>query len=193
MVFNPKDIPSLITHLPQSVGDLVKHEDKALIESAAPLLLDAKPIAPPRGSPPKISIGKEADMGAGRDRQNMELLVHDWLHNLPDYDPEHEPVQRLIDHWQRVLKEQPKRLAEAQQAYWNTEEGKLFWHEMLKNHPHAMKVDAFHAIWQEWERAAGVHPTPLPPDLESMRQQQQWRDLVIRSRMHGLTTWLYQR
>jgi hypothetical protein len=188
---------TLLHHLPHSVDDLLHHEDKELVKAGimgftvkAPLdrqkhhlILPDKIIAPPTAPSGEISIEKDIDPSVSRSQQNIGLLIHDYLHKLPVYEPNSKEAALLLEHWRKILVEQPQRLAQAKTTYWHSEKAKEFWQERIRR----TKPD--HIIYMEdWEHSAGA-PAPHPSTLGA-RQEKQWQDLVIRNRLHNLTEYL---
>lgn len=197
------ELPSLLHHLPEALHDLLTHEDRELVKAA---LHDIRPpahadavrhrlILPDAvrnaadATPSESSIEKTMDAGVLRAEQNLHLLAQDYLAMLPDYQASSAYAEKLIEHWHRILLEQPKRLSEVQMAHHKSERTREFWAERLKQHasgkdadPHMLSI-----IMENWQRAdtPASHPHTL-----GARQTRQWQDLVIRNRLHLLT--LYQ-
>ncbi len=178
--------PSLLHHLPHSVTDLLHREDKQLVDVGIGGFTVAVPkedqkhklIIPE--APDIVAIEKAIDPAVARSQQNMELLIHDYLHTLPVYVPSSKAAEQLLEHWRKIMLEQPQRIAEAKEAFWNSEKAKAYWQERLKHiHPD-------HIVYQgDWELAAGT-PVP-PPEIQSAMQQKKWQDLVIRQRLSAVT------
>lgn len=117
------ELPSLLHHLPEALHNLLTHEDKDLVKAA---LYDINPSAhadtvrhrlilpdamhdESEGAPSEGSIEKTMDAGVLRAEQNLHLLAHDYLAMLPDYKASSAYAEQLIEHWHRILLEQPKR------------------------------------------------------------------------------------
>lgn len=175
--------PSLVTHLPHSLHDLITHEDATLIADT-----ETKLIAPPTRRPPDattggIDIARLADPELNRNMQNMQLLVADWLHNLPYFDPDHAPTKRLVEHWQQVIRSQPERLASAQ-SFWGNEKTRRFWQEMLARQQGGEQ--GLDVTFDDWQKSAGTHTIPHPLHLDRSTEKQ-WQDLVLRTRLHYMS------
>ena len=174
------DALSLFHHLPHSYHDLLHHEDKALVKAGASGLVRTSDAAP------LIGIEKSIDASIDRNQQNFELLVNDYLRQLPHYVPETEQAEQLLKHWRAILQEQPRRLAEAHLDSLNSEHARKFWHEHL-SHYHTdlgITADHFPEAMIDWERAAG---SPMPPvKVQGLIKSKQWQELVLRQRLHNL-------
>jgi hypothetical protein len=182
------EIPGLIAHLPGAVHDLMRHEDQSLVGKGRPGF-QARPAAnAPQESEPGLAIGKALDPRALREAVNLRLLVHDYLHDLPHYEAHSDHAEALLAHWQKILQEQPRRLAEAPQSFWKSPRAREYWHAHLKHHqPDFVPGDeGFLRAWDDWERSAGT-PAILHPSQYGRSNGKQWQDLVIRTRLHHLT------
>lgn len=184
------DLHALLHHLPQRLADLQRHEDTALVTAG---MHDFTARAPAEGQIHRlllpqdasgIGLGKEMDPAVSRSQQNMGLLVQDYLHSLPVYAPRSREAEALLEHWRRLLLEQPERLAQAKTSFWGTPQAKAFWQERVR------RIRPDHVLYMDddWERAAAV-PAPHPA-APGAWQETQWRDLVIRNRLHHLQQYL---
>lgn len=200
MQWHLPDIPLLFHHLPHAVADLQKREDPRLVAAGIGQL---KPVAPKLAvkhrlilphddaSPATIAIEKDINPSFARSEQNLGLLLHDYLHTLPEYTPSGKDAEALLEHWRVLLTEQPQRLAEAHLELWNTDHAKHFWQDRLKLHPLEHEAAPHVPMPFDWERTAGA-PAPDISQLGQLKVQQ-WRDLIIRNRMAALTEYLYMR
>ena len=176
---------SIFHHLPRSLGDLLRHEDKNLLKAGLPgLVIETK------ASTSRSAIEKDIDPAISRSQQNFSLLITDYLHTLPVYSSENEQTDALLAHWRKILLEQPQRLAESHMDSWNNERSRSFWHERLKCYKTDCGItsDYFPTTIDDWERSAGsVVP---PPEFLKAMQSKQWQDLVIRQRIHTLDLYI---
>jgi hypothetical protein len=86
---------SIFHHFPHSVGDLLHHENPEMVKAGLPgLILANKSTATPpliasgTSSSPRIALEKDIDPAISRSEQNFGLLIHDYLHTLPEYKAE---------------------------------------------------------------------------------------------------------
>jgi hypothetical protein len=169
------ELSSLFHHLPHSVAELLHHEDPAIVKAG---IMDF--VVQPPASSGVIAIEKDIDPAVSRSQQNMELLLRDYLHTLPVFVPNSKAAEQLLEHWRKIMLDQPQRIAEAKESFWHSEKAKAYWQERLKH------VAPDHVIYQgEWELAAGT-PIP-PPEIMNLMEQKKWRDLVIQQRLHVVT------
>jgi|GEM_PF-2077450 len=191
MHWHLREALALFHHMPHSLGDLLHHEDKALVKAGAAGII-AQPsgirhslILPDSGADaaPRIAIEKDIDPGVSRSEQNLGLLIQDYLHSLPEYSAHTMEGEALLQHWRKILLEQPQRLAEAHMDSWNNERSRLFWKERLSHQASHLDDQIIHPV-DDWERSAGtlVPPTRILGLIDSRR----WQDLVIRQRLHNL-------
>ena len=175
------DTLSIFHHLPRSLGDLMHHEDKELLKAGASGLRIKEST-----SSPKIAIEKDIDPAISRSQQNFGLLVHDYLSAVPEYASETAQGEALLEHWRKILLEQPQRLAEAHLDSWNNERSRHFWHERLHHYKtdFGIAADHFPTAIDDWERSAGS----VVPDMKTLgvMKTKQWQDFVIRQRIHNL-------
>ena len=173
-------------HFPHSIGDLLHHENKALVKAGIPGLM-IKPATA------VSAIEKDIDPAISRSQQNFGLLIRDYLHTLPEYTSETKPADALLEHWRKILLEQPQRLAEAHMHSWNNERSRGFWHERLSHYKtdFGISADHFPTAMDDWERSAGS-VIPTPKALSAMKTKQ-WQDLVIRQRIHKLDLFIMDR
>lgn len=204
MKWQLEELPVLFAHLPQAVHDLIRHEDPALVAAGkvafsptppteeqrhvVPDLMGAKvsSIVPAAvGDVPDVSLEKTLDPLSQRAAQNMGLLLHDYLYHLPSYRTETQEGEKLLEHWRKILQEQPQRLAEARLSNWNDPKVREFWKHRLEKFrtDFGIPVDAF-PEWEEWQRLAGTQAQAIPPEKLAAAKARQWQDLVIRSRLH---------
>lgn len=214
MKWHLEDIPSLLAHLPHAVHDLMHHEDKLLVSDAKkalrPVAMENMPrhsviggsnvpipaptvIRDAQREAPSVTIEKTMDPFTQRSAQNMELLIHDYMYHLPSYEAGSHEGEKLLEHWRKIIQEQPHRLAVAKSSYWNTPEAKAFWRQHLSTYRTDMGItaDAF-PEWADWQRMAGVHINDANREMRNPAQfsaakARQWQDLVIRSRLHQIT------
>jgi hypothetical protein len=177
------DALHLFHHVPHALGDLLHHEDAALVSAGVAGL---RRVPPEGTASPGIGIEKNMDPGVARSEQNVGLLVRDYVRTLPGYVAESEPSAALLEHWRTLLLEQPQRLAEAHLASWNSDRSRAFWHERLSHYRTdcGISSDTFPNALDDWERAAGTVPPPLAT-LGTLKSKQ-WQDLLIAQRMHLL-------
>lgn len=166
-------------HYPHALHDLMHHEDKTLLQKGA------KGISATRPSN-SIDIEKNIDPGIARSEQNLGLLIQDYLKTLPEYTSETHQSEALIEHWRKLLTEQPRRLAEAHLESWNNEKSRHFWHERLQHYhtDFGIKADHFPNAIDDWERSAGTFSPPA--HAQGPIKTKQWEDLLIRQRIHLL-------
>ncbi|MEK6746528.1 MAG: hypothetical protein AABY33_05810 [Pseudomonadota bacterium] len=180
-----EDIPLLIHNLPRALHDLMQHEDKSLVNKGVKTILKTQP--------PLVSIEKTLDPMAQRSAQNIGLLLHDYLQQLPSFDVSHAEGEKLLEHWREIMIEQPQRLATAHQSHWHDESSKAFWHDKIASHhtDFGITSDSFPDAWDDWQRASGIGHNVGNPKQLSVMKQKQWQDLVIRSRLHKetMTRW----
>jgi len=178
-----EDIPLLIHNLPNAVHDLMRHEDKEIVQKGVSSL---QKIAPP----PKITIEKSLDPMAARSAQNIGLLLHDYLQQLPEFEVAGSDENELLEHWRKVLLEQPTRLAIAKSSHFHDDSTKAFWHDTIAKHHEKLGLSKEELLgdWDNWQRMEGTQRNL--PDLArlSAAKQKQWQDLVIRSRLHKEST-----
>lgn len=178
MHWHPTELSSIFHHFPHSFSDLLHREDKELVKAGWPGLLLKK--RDPVGEPSQSAIGRDIDPSIARSQQNIGLLMHEHLLTLPEYVAQTAEAEQLIQHWEKILLEQPHRLAEAHLESWHHEESKQFWQEHLRHH------DVEHHLHplDDWEKVAGT-PLISQADLGTLKAKQ-WHDLVIRQRLHNL-------
>ncbi len=200
MQWRINDVPLLLAHLPRSLHELIQHEDAAVVHRGiAALKLDDTAealrhgiISEPRDSVPGISIEKSLDPQVQRSAENIGLLLHDYLGQLPSFTPSTAEGERLLEHWRRILLEHPQRLSVAKQSNWHDEKAKAYWQQRLRSYHLKLGIhpDALPDAWDDWQRASGIgHDTGYLLQLPAMKQKQ-WQDLVIRSRLHHETSTL---
>jgi|CXWL01.1.fsa_nt_gi hypothetical protein len=181
MQWHFEDIPLLMHSLPRALHDLMQHEDKDIVSKGVKSLSLSQP--------PLVSIEKTLDPMAQRSAQNIGLLLHDYIKQLPSFDVSHAEGEKLLEHWREIMTEQPQRLAVAHQSHWHDESSKAFWHDKIASHHADLGVtsDSFPDAWDDWQRASGIgHNINAIKQLPAMKQKQ-WQDLVIRSRLHNET------
>lgn len=198
MKWHVQDIPFLLTHLPHAVRDLLHHEDAVMVRNA---LVHVQPDTSDAArrhhivteSAPCISIEKTLDPMAQRAAQNIGLLLHDYISQLPSFDVSSAESKRLVEHWQKILLEQPQRLSTAHLSHGHDEKTKAFWREKLLAHSTALGIspEAMMDAWDDWQRASGIGHTTNHPLQQQAMQEKQWQDLVIRSRLHHETMQRY--
>lgn len=167
--------------LPHALHDLLRHEDEDIVKKGMSALAVSKP--------PQISIEKAIDPMAQRSAQNIGLLLHDYIKQLPSFDVSHADAEKLLEHWRKIILEQPQRLAYAKKTHWHDEQSKAFWHGKIAAHHNelGLTTDNFPDAWDDWQRASGIgHAIANAKQLPAM-QQKQWQDLIIRSRLHKET------
>ncbi len=177
-----EDIPFLIHNIPHALHDLMLHEDTETVKKT----IAAIPVNRPTSAPPKISIEKTIDPIAQRAAQNIGLLLHDYLNQLPSFDISHAESEKLLEHWRKVLLEQPHRLATAQQGHWHNDNSKTFWQNKIADHHAELGItpDNFIDSWDDWQRASGAgHSTGSINQLSAMKKKQ-WEETVMRARFH---------
>lgn len=181
MQWHFEDIAAVMYSLPHALHDLVRHEDKALVEKGL------KAIA--FSGSPQVSIEKTLDPIAQRSAQNIGLLLHDYINQLPSFDVSHSEGEELLEHWRKIMLEQPQRLAYAKNVHWHDEQSRAFWHDKVADHHNEFGItpDNFPDAWDDWQRAAGtLHATSNLKQLPAMTHKQ-WQDLIIRARLHKET------
>jgi len=191
MKWHVDDVPFLLLHLPQALHDLMHHEDAAMVQKHLVNVNPRTDSAAPRHHiatdiPPRISIEKSLDPMAQRSVQNIGLLLHDYIQQLPDFEITGGDAEKLIEHWRKIMLEYPERLASGHSSNWLHEKTKAYWQDRLSGRATVptLSAAAFLDAWDDWERAAGAgHTTGAPAQLQAM-QLRQWQDLVIRSRLH---------
>lgn len=181
-----EDIPLLIHNLPIALHDLMHHEDKKLVEKAAGTITQMKKVLPPS----KITIEKALDPMAARSAQNIGLLLHDYLQQLPEFEVSHSDVDELLAHWRKVLMEQPKRMSTAQHSHFHDESTRAFWHDIVAAHHGNLGISHEELLgdWDNWQRMEGTQRNLQDLDRLSAAKKKQWQDLVIRTRLHQETT-----
>lgn len=170
---------TLFHHYPHALHDLLHHEDKTLVTAGLQGLKVTRPSS-------AVSIEKERDASISRSSQNFELLIKDYLHTLPDYTAETAQGEALLEHWRKIISEQPHRIAEAHLESWNNERSRHFWQERLSHYKtdFGIHADHFPTALDDWERAAGT--VIVPAKALGHMQEKQWQDLLIRQRIHNL-------
>ena len=191
MKWHVSDIPFLLTQLPRALHDLAEREDTQLVRETLPALAPKHNADGLRHRivsdvPPLVSIEKTLDPALQRSVQNIGLLLHDYLHGLPGFDPSDPEAERLMRHWHEILLEQPDRLAASPASQWHEERLKNFWQNRLVHS--ARPPDAPGITGDDWQRAAAAALNlRLSSAQRQAMQQRQWQDLVIRSRLHHET------
>ncbi len=187
MKWHIDDIPFLLTYLPHAVHDLLHHEDPALVKEVLRNLDNKEDPAAPRHhiseDAPRISIEKALDPMMQRSVQNIGLLLHDYMSQLPALDLSNAEAERLLKHWREIMTQHPQRLATVHLSHGHDEKTKNFWRDTLRAHSKDLGI-SHDATWDDWQRASGIgHTTGQPLQMQAM-QRKQWQDLVIRSRLH---------
>ncbi len=191
MKWHVDDIPFLLTHLPHAVYDLMHHENVVMVQNT---LANVKPdhVAPRHhihADAPRISIEKTLDPIAQRSAQNIGLLLHDYMSQLPSFDVSDPEAMRLLEHWRKVMLEQPQRIATAHLSHGHDEKTKAFWRDKLLTQSKALGIspEVMMEAWDDWQRTSGAgHPIAHPLQQQAM-QERQWQDLVMRARLHHET------
>lgn len=190
MEWHFKDIPLLIHNIPRALHDLMHHEDKELVKQGIANIAIPKNVT---SSATAISIEKTIDPMALRAAQNIGLLLHDYLQQLPSFEVSHSDGEKLLEHWRKIILEQPQRLAIAKRTHWHDENTKAFWHNKIVSHQKDIGITSenFPDAWYDWQRASGIgHDIGNINQLQAM-QQKQWQELMIRSRLHKETVRLW--
>lgn len=198
MKWHLPDLPLLIHHLPREVAGLQSRENKELVKAGIAQLTPReataaarhKIILPGEETPPDlIAIQKDISPALSRSEENLGLLLHDYVHALPEYVANGKDAEALLEHWRSLLTEHPQRLAETHTSPWSSEHAHHFWQERLQHHdPEKLRHQLTSQDWQLMAGAASVDKSEL-----GQLKVQQWRDLIIRNRMHALTKYLYLR
>ncbi len=191
MQWHVSDIPVLIHNIPHALHDMMQHEDPEIVKKGLAGLTVTKPLI---STPPAISIEKTLDPLAQRSAQNIGLLLHDYINQLPSFDVSNAEGEKLLKHWQEILLEQPQRLAEAKRTHWHDESSKAFWHDKIAGHHKEVGLtrENFPDSWDDWQRAAGIgHDIGSVKQLSAMHDKQ-WKDIMIRSRLHKQTMALWE-
>ena len=180
-----EDIPLLIHNLPRALHDLMQNEDKDVVSQGVKGLSMT--------TSPSISIEKTLDPMAQRSAQNIGLLLHDYLSQLPSFEVSHAEGEKLLEHWREIMLEHPQRIAVAKHGHWHDDKSKAFWHDKIASHhtDFGITSDSFPDAWDDWQRASGIgHNIGNIRQLPAMKQKQ-WQDLIIRSRLHKetMTRW----
>lgn len=167
--------------LPHALHDLLQHEDKTLIDSGASGIVR-------KATDPTAVIGieKSIDPAMDRTQHNFDLLVRDYLRMMPEYTPSCEHSQKLVEHWRKILAEQPHRLAQAHLESWPHEHSRHFWQQHLHHHANindAASADVASAL-EHWEELVGNNRLPLA--MQAAMKHKQWEELVMRQRLHLL-------
>ena len=194
MKWHVDDIPFLLTHLPHAVHDLLHHEDATMVKKT---LVNLKPnvdSTAPRHhilteASPAISIEKTLDPIAQRSAQNIGLLLHDYISQLPSFDVSDPEARRLVEHWRKIMLEQPERLATAHLSHGHDEKTKNYWRDKLLAHSKALGLspEVMMDAWDDWQRTSAIgHDIGNPLQKQAM-QEKQWQDLVMRARLHHET------
>ena len=193
MKWHVDDIPFLLTHLPYAVHDLMYHEDTELVKKALRNLKIKENIGTTRHiistDAPRITIEKSLDPMVQRSVQNIGLLLHDYIGQLPILDASTTEAEKLLEHWRGIMLEHPQRLATAHMSHGHDEKIKNFWRDKLQAYSKALGTfpETMIDAWEDWQRASGIgHTTGNPLQMQAM-QHKQWQDLVIRSRLHNET------
>jgi hypothetical protein len=194
MKWHIHDIGFLVSHLPHAVHDLIHHEDTALVKNT---LVNLKPrvesggigLQSVAGDPSVISIEKTLDPVAQRAAQNIGLLLHDYISQLPSFDVSDPEARRLVEHWRKIMLEQPERLSNVHLSHGHSEKTKNYWRDKLLSHSKALGIspEVMMDAWDDWQRTSAIGH-----DVGSLRQKQamqekQWQDLVMRARLHHET------
>lgn len=189
MKWHFEDIPLLIHNLPTALYDLIRHEDRELVKNAADKLSIIRPNVNKAAEKDKssiISIEKTIDPMAQRAAQNIGLLLHDYINNLPSFEVSDADAEKLLKHWKKVILEQPQRLSVAKHGNWHNENSKAFWQKIIDDHHAELGItkENFPDAWDDWQRAsAAFHNISNINQLPTMKRKQ-WQDLVIRSRLY---------
>lgn len=199
MKWHLEDLPHILIHLPYAVQDLMQHENKQLVNAVQPTLaLLPQPAVrhqivslnkPENGKTSSgISIEKSIDPIALRATENIGLLLHDYVHQLPGADLPGEEGKALLTHWRDIMLEHPERLANAHLSHWHEARSKQFLQDILEHrHGKALHPDELSAAWKDWQRASAAgYATGKGYDQQQKMQHQQWQDLVMRTRLHFL-------
>jgi hypothetical protein len=193
MKWHVDDIPFLLTYLPHAVHDLMHHEDTALVNKTLKNLTAKENINTTHHyistNAPRISIEKTLDPIVQRSVQNIGLLLHDYISQLPTLDASSAETEKLLKHWREIMLKHPQHLATAHLSHWHDEKTKSFWRDKLQAHRKALGIspETMLDAWDDWQRASGIgHATGNPLQMQAM-QHKQWHDLVIRSRLHHET------
>lgn len=193
MKWHVDDIPFLLTYLPHAVHDLIHHEDAALVKKTLETLKSKEGASATRHTistdAPRISIEKTLDPMVQRSVQNIGLLLHDYVNQLPAFDASSAETEKLLEHWREIMLEHPQRLATAHLSRGHDEKTKNFWRDTLQAHSKVLGIspETMPDAWDDWQRASGIgHSTGNPLQMQAM-QHKQWQDLVIRSRLHHET------
>jgi len=184
MEWHWRELRSILHHLPHAVGHVLHHEDAALVKVGLPGIA----LRAPLDTGPRIVIEKDMDPSVARSEQNLGLLLHDYLHYLPQYDASTKEAEELLEHWRKIIAQQPQRLATARQSYWNSEHAKQFWQDRIGHYraESGIAADGLPELADAWERVSGAE-YPVHPAMSPDAKARQWEDLVIRNRMHKLT------
>ncbi len=192
------DIPFLLTYLPHAVHDLIHHENTELVKEALKnLKVEEKNGAPCHTistDTSRISIEKTLDPMMQRSVQNIGLLLHDYVKQLPAYDVSSAETEKLLEHWREIMLEHPQRLVTAHLSHGHDVKTKNFWRDKFQAHSKALGIspETMLDAWDDWQRTSGIgHATGHPLQMQAM-QQNQWQDLVIRSRLHHETMIRYK-
>lgn len=175
-------LPELLSiwhHLPRAQAHLESREDAALVKQALSGFqrLEVRPSE-------VLALEKSMDPSISRTEANIGLLVRDYLRSLPGFHASDHASQALVEHWRKLLLEQPRRLAEAHLESWNDERTQSFWKERLSHFRTDVPGVDFQLDAEDWERAAGM--PAVHPQLLGHTKEKQWQDLVIRQRLHLL-------
>lgn len=178
------ELLELLHHFPHAIHDLAHREDKQIVQAGLPGLVMHPPgVANPI---PAGVLEKDIDPAIDRSRQNLGLLVKEYLATLPQYQAHTPESQALLEHWRKILQEQPERLSQAKLESWKHEHAGHFWRDRLNRYTAYVGTgpEHFPNPLDDWERSAGSVPPPQFT-LGAMKTKQ-WQDMVIRQRLHDL-------
>jgi hypothetical protein len=107
------------------------HEDAFLLNKALENLKIKEHTSAPRHhistDAPRISIEKTLDPIVQRSVQNIGLLLHDYVNQLPAFDASNAETEKLLEHWREIMLEHPQRLATSHMSHGHDEKTKNFW------------------------------------------------------------------
>jgi hypothetical protein len=197
MQWHLEDIPFILTRLPHALHDLIHHEDKELVAKAERTLSLAPLTAGPRhaisitpsdaGS--AISVEKSLDPLALRSAENIGLLMHDYVQQLPGLELPTAEGRKLLAHWREIMVRQPERFASAHLSQQDDERCRHMLEDALKHWhgPREVPEEDLSAAWEDWQRASAVgHESSWHGLQQQKMQTHQWQDLVMRTRLYYL-------